>query len=165
LEYSLERLNREFPDTETCVNDLSLQNGGDISGHVSHENGLDIDISYPSSKNNCDRSPRFVNWRWNLEGGNLDEEFFKRNYEFLKIIEETNRVKVIGTDSGFITALCNWTKEQEFSDDEIAQRTRVFNLLRHWSGHANHYHLRVTCNNQNEGCKDFSAYSGRPSCR
>jgi len=164
LDYVMERLIKEFPDTNTCVNDLSLREGGNISGHTSHENGLDIDVSYPSSKNNCNNSPRFVTWSWNNQGARADSDFFARNYTFLKIVTKTERVKVIGTDEDFMSALCEWTKNQDFTDEQKQERTKIFDLLRHWGGHDNHYHLRVSCNNQNEGCRDFSSYKGKTTC-
>jgi murein endopeptidase len=46
--YGLERIgarwDRERGGARMGVGDISLMNGGDISGHVSHEKGVDVDV-------------------------------------------------------------------------------------------------------------------------
>ncbi len=147
LQYTSETFGRRHPEAPICINDLSGRHGGRLGGHSSHQNGLDADISFPSTSNDCSGNP-FKNWRV-LDGP--DDTFRQKNWEFLNILINTERVNTIFADRDFVRALCRHAKKPSTGTTK-AERNKVFSKLRHENGHANHYHIRMTCNSQNVGC-------------
>ncbi len=147
LQYISETFGRRHPEAPICINDLSGRHGGRLGGHSSHQNGLDADISFPSTSNDCSGNP-FKNWRA-LDGP--DDTFRQKNWEFLNILINTERVNTIFADRDFVRALCRHAKKPSTGTTK-AERNKIFRKLRHERGHANHYHIRMTCNSQNVGC-------------
>ncbi|MGH1469075.1 MAG: penicillin-insensitive murein endopeptidase [Bdellovibrionales bacterium] len=147
LQYVFEEFHRRHPDVPACVKDLSKERGGQLSRHSSHQNGLDADISFPSATSKCDGN-YFINWKI-LDGP--DDTFRQKNWEFLNILINTERVNTIFIDSELVHALCTHAKKPSTGSTK-AQRNKIFNKLRHEPGHANHYHVRMVCNSQNVGC-------------
>ena len=140
-----------------CVNNISNKRGGRIKGHSSHQNGLDIDISYPSSANKCTSSRKFF-IPWN-ELSKKDSDFLRRNWEFLKFIlvddEIKNRIAIIFSDRKFMRSLCKWAKKQAKNQKSgIKQKDikGVLSKLYHQKNHHHHYHIRMKCTPQNPGC-------------
>ena len=139
----------KYRNDTICVNDLSAKNGGDLSNHASHENGLDIDMNIPTSARDCTKKS------WNDYRSNLkkDRDFYDKNYDLLKLIIGSGKVHVVFIDKSFIKNMCEHTKKMNLSSDELKERKVIFNKLYHIGGHANHYHIRMVCNEQNLGCK------------
>lgn len=146
----------KYPNSPICVNDISKKKGGRI-GHKSHENGLDMDISIPTNQSDC-VSSRFKKYH---DSDDHDRDFYKKNWDFLKLMISTNRVHVIFIDKGFTKKMCDYTKTLDLSAEEKKQRKIIFNKLYHVGGHKNHYHVRMVCNNQNTGCKKQGVLKGR----
>jgi|GEM_PF-6384811 len=142
-----EYLNK-YRNDSICVNHISGERGGEI-GHRSHENGLDIDMSIPSSAVDCKRKGLKDYRSYYKE----DRDFFKKNYDLLKMMISSGKVHVVFVDKSFISKMCTYTKSLNLSADEVEVRKEVFNRLYHVGGHANHFHVRMTCNEQNLGCK------------
>lgn len=145
---------KKYPNDSLCVNHISKRTGGEI-GHKSHENGLDIDMSIPSSANDCKRRGLRVYKRYYKE----DRDFFAKNYDFLKMLIGTNKVHVIFVDSSYIRKICEHTKTMNLSDVEKEERKRIFKKLWHVGGHANHFHVRMKCNSQNVGCRSQAEFT------
>lgn len=156
LEWTVERFHAQYPDSPVCVNDLSKRGGGRLSGHSSHRNGLDIDVSIPSTENDCSGGRRFVHYENLMSDSNL----FEKNWEFLKTLNATNRVHVVFVDRGFTSRLCEYTKTLDLNADELERRTEIFKKLHHIAGHARHYHIRLKCNEQNIGCQTQGILTG-----
>ena len=158
IQYVAGRYSTMDSGKDFCINNLSLKNGGDTPSHASHENGLDVDISYPSSSNDCS-SPidYFEDWEDLAEG---DPEFLKRNWDFLKFMlvddEVRERITIIFTDKNFMKSLCNWAKDNGKEQSDIET---VINKLYHQRGHHHHYHIRLVCNHQNTGCTPQNSYT------
>ncbi len=147
LEFTTREFSRLHPGVPVCINDLSRDSGGRLSGHGSHQNGLDVDISFPSTGSDCQRSP-FTNWR-TLDGP--DDSFRQKNWDLLKLLISTERVNILFVDRAFAEALCRHAKKPSTNTTK-AERNKIFKKLKHWDGHTKHYHVRMTCNTQNEGC-------------
>ncbi len=147
VEYISEEFNRLHPKAPICINDLSLKNGSYFKTHRSHQNGLDIDISLPSTANDCRTEHYFKNWK-TLD--KLDNTFRQKNWEFLNILIATERVNIIFIDKAFVKALCTHVKNK--TNATKTQRNKIFKKLRHENKHKNHYHIRMVCNFQNIGC-------------
>lgn len=160
LEWSVEKFNESYPNSPVCVNDVSKKGGGKLSGHKSHRNGLDIDISIPSTENNCTGGRRFKDFSELLS----DRGFLEKNWEFLKLLNSTNRIHVVFVDRNFIKRICQHTKTIDLNSEELSQRDEIFKRLHHIGGHRNHYHIRLKCNEQNVGCQTQGELRGS-SCK
>jgi len=146
LEYAAKKLQARYPDSPLCINDLSAKKGGKLGGHGSHRNGLDGDISLPSSANKC-RGSFFQKWS-NLK--NRDAKFMERNWFLINTLLETKRVHVLFTNSQFVRAMCKYVKEN--TSLSKSARNKIFKKLDHEDGHDKHFHVRLQCNKQNPGC-------------
>ncbi len=147
LEYISKEFNHLYPNAPLCVNNLSTKKGGPLEKQMSHQNGLDADISFPSTANNCEQPNYFKSW---TELDSLDNTFKQKNWEFLNILIATERVNIIFIDKAFINSLCTYVKNN--TNATKTQRNKIFKKLRHENKHKNHYHIRMVCNFQNTEC-------------
>lgn len=114
----LAKWNELHPDAKVYVGDLSLKNGGDISGHVSHEKGVDVDLS----SSVC---PSFT----------MSDGCYKKELalELAKLLFDTKAIKYIGyDDSWVINETAKYTKTNKLTG-----------IMTPWANHANHFHVRI----------------------
>jgi hypothetical protein len=150
------------------VGDVSLEHGGDISGHASHEAGVDADISLPTidrdgmSTRASDRS----DWGFrNIKAGQMD---YDRTVEFLRKVG--SRSYAVLLDPMFFPGIRAKMDELLASGDMSAAEYRRISgvnpkrggrrvaygwtrISNHWGGgllksqpdgaHKNHFHLRL----------------------
>lgn len=125
------------------IGDLSQKTGGTLSGHGSHQNGLDADVSYfATTKRNIDyeHSMDFPNIY--VRKGRVTAEFnLERNWNAIKALVSTQRVNRIFADRAIKRALCVYSAQV----DSLATRMEILKHLRHWPGHQDHMHIRLTC--------------------
>lgn len=159
LKYAVEKFHVRHPEVPVCINDLSLRRGGNIGGHGSHENGLDADISLPSTGNSCSGS--FFKSYSHLD--RVDDTFRQKNWEFVNLLLSTERVHGIFVDREMIRRLCTHVKKN--ITIERAKRDAIFKKLHHEDGHTRHYHVRMQCNpEQNIDCVRQGTLTGS-TCR
>ena len=127
--------------------DFSQPRGGPmLSGHRSHQIGLDADIwLYPVSKLNLSRNARenisaismrrsngaFVNSRWT-----------RAHHEIVKAAAKDKRVARIFIFPGAKVQMCN---------DEKGNK-KWLRKVRPWWGHHYHFHVRLACPKGSKGC-------------
>ncbi len=127
--------------------DFSQPRGGPmLSGHRSHQIGLDADIwLYPVSKLNLSRNARenisaismrrsngaFVNSRWT-----------RAHHEIVKAAAKDKRVARIFIFPGAKVQMCN---------DEKGNK-KWLRKVRPWWGHHYHFHVRLACPKDSKGC-------------
>ncbi|MGE3973737.1 MAG: penicillin-insensitive murein endopeptidase [Bdellovibrionales bacterium] len=148
-------LKEGYPDSERVqIGDTSDSNGGQLSRHASHQNGLDADLAYYR-----------VNRReMNPEGfGGFDEVFVKtgkitpnfdvvRNYHFIDALVATGQVGRIFTDSVIKEALCRYAAQ--LPKGAMASRsTETLRRLRPITNHQDHMHVRVKCPSTSPNCQ------------
>ncbi len=134
-----------FPARDALqVGDTSARNGGPISGHASHQNGLDTDIGY-LRVDQTTQDPmaldgfevKFVDETGRV-AANFDRE---RNWAFVKLMAATGRVDRFFVNPGIKAEFCRVARAKgEFSEDSLPLR-----LLRPWKGHDGHIHVRYRC--------------------
>lgn len=125
----------------TNINDLSYKNGGQLTTHTSHQNGLDADISYPHLNGTTERFDDFTK--------NMNDERVAAAIDMARIMIYTDRVKTLFTVDKIRKRFCKYIKDQ----GRLAEfRPLIEDYMYHANGHHNHYHIRVKCNSQNEGC-------------
>lgn len=156
LEYAAMEFNQSYANSSVCINDLSRENGGLASGHGSHQNGLDADISYPSTANSCSGNVYFKDWE-TMKG--RDSAFMEKQWKFINTLLKTDRIHVIFLSGDFANSLCRYVKANV--DISKTNRNKIFKKLHHIKGHRNHYHVRMKCNRQNSGCVTQGVLRGK----
>lgn len=147
------------PDTELYINSLSNQSGGKVGRHKSHQNGLDVDISYlPGPK------WRFKSVVVNKEGDVLKKRAslssnhkphpdldVERNLKFFKMIVDTGVVNRIFVNHNLKTAFCLYSQSQGAAFFKAHEET--LRRMRTDSYHHDHFHLRLKCHENFKRCK------------
>lgn len=124
---------KAHPNTHFEVNDLSAKNGGRVRPHVSHQNGLDVDIRYPKTAN-----------------GGLDHE---KAWTIIKSFVSLGYVDVIFLNPVRMNDLCRYLKR---SNEKDYQNT--FGKLYKENGHKTHLHVRLKCTPHNNECIESLPY-------
>ena len=140
LEYMAEQFYRKVNDI-IRIGDITQQRGGHTPPHVSHQNGLDVDVSMPK-----------------LANGRLD---FEKAWELLKAAFATNLVHRVGTVQANKNEICRVAKQK----GEFENNLNIFRNLSHWSGHDKHFHFRMKCTTHNgQTCRIDSSVINAVGC-
>ncbi|MCC7440220.1 MAG: penicillin-insensitive murein endopeptidase [Bdellovibrionales bacterium] len=133
-----------YPDGERLqVGDLSVRNGGRITRHVSHQNGLDTDISF-LRVDRREQSPQ--------DASGFDEKFVRagkmtanfdvpRNWALIKSLDEHGALGRIFVDPVIKATLCRRAAEL----GEYPSHEETLRRLRPAENHADHLHVRIQC--------------------
>lgn len=121
------------------VHDLSFERGGRMEPHASHQNGLDVDISF--YRNNCEDD--VCDWR-DVEPEELDARL--QWYLFKSWIDQ-GLVEYIFVDYDLQEPLYDYARARGASDEQLEQWFEYPNrgsggIIRHESGHDDHFHVR-----------------------
>ncbi|MBY0555463.1 penicillin-insensitive murein endopeptidase [bacterium] len=147
-----EQLNRQYTK-KLYVSNISAINGGKLNPHASHQNGLDVDLGYPSDMPNL-KFPLVVR----MSTG----EFFTKNYStektynLFKYIFSQNDIVVdrIFIDAKIKKELCDFAvAKNEFQNEAKDVVRTMFENLQHVKGHGDHFHLRIKCSKYDPGCR------------
>lgn len=138
-------ISRRYPGRDRLqVEDISAKDGGDIDGHGSHENGLDVDIGYYKA-NGIEHDPKKTGQTYapsmvvgNRPSPNFDVE---RNWELMKSLHRHGKVQKIFMDDVLKKELCNYAKSKK----DYASNINVLRSIRHETNHADHIHVRLRC--------------------
>ncbi len=142
LEFSACVLEQRYgANLKIVLKSFSDHNGGHLSGHGSHQNGLDADVSYPHINGNTKGFDVFSN--------NMPDYRVAAAIDYARLLLYTDRVHVLFTDNKIRTRFCSYLKDKGKLSD---YRNVVERYMYHISGHKNHYHVRIKCNPQNVGC-------------
>lgn len=158
-------MSRKFPGRDRLqVEDISAQHGGKISGHGSHQNGLDADLQY-FKRNNMEHSPEMTGSKYApsmVEGNSVIENFdTQRNWELVKALHIYGRVQRIFMDQVIKNHLCSYAKEI----GEYKNNIKALASIRHVTNHKDHLHVRMRCPKGAKECRaqgDVGASSGCP---
>ena len=125
------------------IGDISSEHGGEISGHVSHQSGIDADISIPTTGDGQAVSVRGSRWGFRSALRNID---YNRTLAFLR--HSAPYSKRILLDRRFFPELKRLAQE-EISAGRMRQEEydRLFvgyrKIVQHVNGHHNHFHVRL----------------------
>lgn len=131
------------------VGDISQPRGGPmLSGHRSHQIGLDADIwMLPASRLNLTRNQRenisSISLR-RAEGAFVNQNWSRAHHEIIRAAAKDKRVARIFVFPGAKVQMCN---------DEKGNR-RYLRKIRPWYGHHYHFHVRLACPRGARGCVD-----------
>ena len=123
------------------VGDISLKHGGPLQGHRSHQNGLDVDLSYYLKTNH-------------------DEDEFKRatpetidvarTWTLLRSLIADNRIQFIFIDHALQKPIYEYARDEVGLSTQFLMATFSYphsrhakkGIIRHWDAHTDHMHIR-----------------------
>ncbi|WP_226780171.1 penicillin-insensitive murein endopeptidase [Oceaniglobus trochenteri] len=141
------------------VGDISQPRGGPmLTGHASHQIGLDADIWLRPA----DRLNLSVNERENISsislrraaGAYTNDNWTRAHHELLKAAASDPRVARIFIFPGAKVRMCN---------DETGSKAWL-NKIRPWYGHHYHFHVRLKCPRGARGCVDQDPQPAGDGC-
>ena len=134
------------------IGDISQPRGGPmLTGHASHQIGLDADIwMLPPSRLNLTRAERenisSISLR-RAEGAYVNASWTRQHHEVIKAAASDPRVARIFVFPGAKVQMCK---------DERGDRAYL-RKIRPWYGHHYHFHVRLSCPRGTRGCLDQDA--------
>jgi penicillin-insensitive murein endopeptidase len=133
------------------IGDASQEAGGRISGHVSHQNGLDVDVAFlrvDQTEQDPERTDGFREIF--VRGGKLTANFdLRRNWDYAKILIGTGRVQRLFVGEVVKKEMCKFVK----SVGELTTEAETMRRIRVVAGHTDHYHIRLTCPRNSPNCR------------
>lgn len=126
------------------VEDMSVREGGDVSGHASHENGLDVDLQFfkADGREHVPRGPGdFAPSMVNADGSVSSNFDIERNWELMKSLHRHGRVTRIFIDEKLKAAICRHAREK----GELSSSANVLRSMVHQTNHQDHLHVRLQC--------------------
>ena len=130
------------------IGDISQPRGGPVSGHRSHQLGLDMDIwMLPASRMNLSRNTRetisAISMR-RAKGAFVNENWSRAQHRIIKAAASDKRTARIFVFPGAKVQMCKDAKGDR----------RWLRKVRPWYGHYNHFHVRLACPPGARGCVD-----------
>ncbi len=123
------------------IGDISREQGGPLTGHLSHQEGRDVDIGIVLQGKLADRL--------HFSGATRETIDVERTWLLVESFLATGEVRFIFLDYGVQELLYEYAKEHGVSEaklDEYFQYPRGsgrnHGIIRHWRGHKNHIHVR-----------------------
>jgi len=123
------------------VGDISKRGGGKFPPHLSHQHGRDVDMGYVLTGNDAHET-KFRG----ASGKNLD---VARTWALIKAFVDTDEVTYMFMDYRIQKLLYEYALEHGVNEDTLDElfqyprgRGRSHGIIRHWKGHANHFHVR-----------------------
>lgn len=141
------------------IGDISQPRGGPmLSGHRSHQIGMDIDIwMLPPKRLNLSRSERenisSISLR-RSKGAYTNDSWTRQHHQIIKAAAKDPRTARIFVFPGAKVKMCN---------DEKGDRAWL-NKVRPWWGHHYHFHVRLNCPAGAKGCKNQSPPPAGDGC-
>ncbi|MEM6384949.1 MAG: penicillin-insensitive murein endopeptidase [Pseudomonadota bacterium] len=129
------------------IGDMSQPRGGPmLTGHRSHQSGLDIDIwMRPATNMRLSRAQRenisSISLR-RAKGAYVNENWSRQHHELLKAAAKDRRTARIFVFPGAKVQMCK---------DEAGDRSWL-RKIRPWWGHHYHFHVRLNCPKGQSGC-------------
>jgi penicillin-insensitive murein endopeptidase len=141
------------------VGDMGQPRGGPtMSGHASHQTGLDVDIWYrqlPEGKKltMTDREKLKTPDMVDGDFDNLNSKWNPKEMDVLKLASEQPDVERIFVNPVIKQAICSAHKGEPW-----------LSKLRPELGHGDHFHVRLKCPSDSQNCKDQEAPPAGDGC-
>lgn len=144
-----------YPDTVPLViGDISIEGGGTLSPHRTHQSGRDVDVGLYMLDNEYQ-----PDWFPDMTENNTDIE---KNWLFIKTLAETGIISHVLLDYDvqaiFYEALVDTVDEETLS--AIFQYPRpkdetYWSLVWHVDSHQNHFHIEIMCPAGDDRCTEW----------
>lgn len=141
------------------VGDISQPRGGPmLTGHRSHQNGMDIDVwMLPPKRLDLSRTERenisSISLR-RANGAYVNDNWTRQHHEIMKAAAKDPRTDRIFVFPGAKVKMCN---------DEKGDRAWL-RKIRPWWGHHYHFHVRLKCPAGARGCEAQAAVPAGDGC-
>ena len=135
------------------VHDLSLAGGGPINGHLSHQSGRDVDITYYQRRGcGADGCPVRT-----VRPGGLDA---RRTWRLLRHWLERGQARAIFVDYSLQEPLLREARRTGVTAAQIDAwfqfprgPSRDEGVVRHFPNHVDHFHVRFACHRSETRCE------------
>jgi penicillin-insensitive murein endopeptidase len=162
------RVAKSFPKSVLSVGDMSLERGGPISGHHSHQNGRDIDIGFYAADAKG-RSVRLVQFSgFDSAGKSMaspDVHFDDaRNWTLISTMLDDTRAEVrsVFIASWLRTRLLAHATKIHAPKAQIERAAMVMMQPPNAEPHHDHFHVRIACPASQRGKTCFDDSFARP---
>lgn len=123
------------------IGDISREQGGKLEGHLSHQEGVDVDVGLVLRGKAASRM--------HFSGASAETIDVERTWLLVESFLETGEVRYIFLDHAVQKLLYEYAKDHGVAQaklDEYFQYPRGsgrnHGIIRHWRGHKNHIHVR-----------------------
>ena len=145
------------------VEDIGQFGGGEIDGHASHQNGLDVDLTF-YRKDGLEHDPVATGETYSpsmVIGGRISSNFdAERNWQFFKLLHRHGNVQRIFVDQVIKNEICREASRV----GEKKSYVEVLRSLRHQTNHADHMHVRLRCPVKDKSCKSQAEVAAGSGC-
>lgn len=138
---TFQRYRKSVGGPKVIMGDLSKKGGGPLAGHVSHQDGRDVDIGWVFKKGKGNLKRFIVGNEKNLD--------IRRTWALVHGFLRTEEVQFIFIDYDIQKLLYEEARKRRVSKQKLAQwfqyprpKSRLYGIVRHWKGHADHMHIR-----------------------
>ena len=137
--------NKKTAGSDLLIGDISRPRGGPtISGHVSHQTGLDVDIWYLQSRKKLSKKMRnSIHSPSVVHGDKLRN--WKKSY--------ANIIQQFGENPKVDRIFVNPTIKKMFCEKFPQEKSPWLAKLRPWWGHSDHFHVRLRCPEGDKRCE------------
>ena len=158
------KVGADHPGARLTVGELSKQNGGDIHGHSSHENGRDVDLGfYWVDEGGLPYEPgRFVDVRRDktavVDGKTLTFDV-ERNWKVIEALltDEEADLNIVVINTRIRRWLLDHARQSGVSNDLRRRASIVMRVPKRGTHpHLNHFHTRIYCPEADGQCRDFN---------
>jgi penicillin-insensitive murein endopeptidase len=152
IQNSAKLMNQLYPgQARLQVEDLGAENGGDILRHGSHENGLDVDLTY-YRRDGLEHDPIATGKKYSNPmvikkkiSPNFDHA---KNWNLVKALHQSGSINRIFMDGVIKKELCKYAKVIK----EYKSHGHVLRSIRHADNHHDHMHTRLNCPTHAKRC-------------
>lgn len=161
---SAKQMAAQFPNHRDSVQigDMGARNGGFVSGHNSHQNGLDVDIAFIRKNETMQEVSDTSGFREKfVQSGKVTNNFdLVRNWTLAKLMVATGRPQRIFVNPVIKKAFCDLARRS----GELISEAETLRRLRPYSGHEDHFHVRLTCPLNSPQCKAQEEIPAETGC-
>lgn len=160
LDRSARRVDRRFPGSTLGVGDLSRRGGGDVMGHQSHESGRDADVAFylRDARGKQVAAPHMspiddTGRATAVSGAAFDDA---RNWALLEawLTDPSTRINRVFVAEHLRDRLLAHARRAGVSAALRARASEVL-LQPKTAAHDDHFHVRIGCPRNQEGCLEF----------
>ena len=140
-----------FPGAPTIrLGDISRKQGGKLRPHRSHRSGRDVDLGY------IPKMASSGHWA-KVTSKTIDAE---KNWFLLKTLLDSGMVQAVYMDRRLQRVIAKRARQDLPKEEvdklfEYSGKRNKDAIIRHWSGHYSHMHIRFHCEPWNAQCKTW----------
>ncbi len=149
-----------FPGAILLVGNMSQRHGGDIPGSVSHNSGRDLDLGF-FARSSSGKPINLKALRTFDQHGRSGRLYFDpaRNWAIVQSLLQNSNIQVqwIFVSEALRKQLLAYAQENDVHQNLIEKASKVLSQPGNSSSHADHFHVRIYCEQQERlhGCLNY----------